>query len=1815
MASTFTSTTLSGTYNDDYADSDNYHQILFNTSRALQARELTQMQTLIYREMSRFGSNIFKEGAVVNGAGLSVNADYEFIQCDVTTGPTGFADIPVGTIFTDGSRRARVLEVQATDVAAGFDCDTMYVQYIDGGNNTIADSPQRFGADVLITGGGYEVTTQAAVVGSNATSVAGRGTRVDVSEGDFFVIGRFVRVKAQSLIVKPYNGPGSADADIGFKIVQEVITINDTDTLYDNANGIVNTASPGADRYRITLTLTKKSDLASGDAFVFVGRVENGKIVEEVESSDGYNRINDLMALRTSEESGNYIVNPFTIDFDSHDADNLSLSVSAGLAYVNGYRVENQSPIELIVPRSTATEQVLSDVTPVSYGNYFDVIAAGSKGLPSLNDYDQVNLSSDAADPSGNILGTARIRAIEPRGAQGGFRVYLFDIQLDADKSLKAARSIGTSTSDVLIIEVDVAVNSGNDQAVLRGTLDNDLLMPTSRPRGESISDVSVTYQKSLDISAVAGTITLPSPGTGETYTNLGDWLIQDITAGSDITSPDTSSVTPSGGTIPGTSTNSYRITYYVLYQSGVSTAVRTKTLTQVDSSITVTDGQIILGQPDVQEIVYVQRSNGVDVTESFILDDGQRDNFYDISKLIVKDGADSVEGIQLNVRMKYFQRGSGKFFGPGSYDTIPYKDVPDHTLTDGTTISLRNFFDFRPDKAWATKATDEFVNLNYLPQNGTSITADADYYLPRADKLIATQEGDIQVLMGQQSKDPQLKPTPDNSLELYQILMNANTHSEEDVQIRAIEHKHYTMADIAKLESKVDDLKSYTELNIAELRALFEASLDSAGEEREASGFMVDDVQDQSGSETDNEDYAASIDPENNLIRPLVDEDNIRLVMETDNTISTNVTKKGDNVYINYTTAEWKKQDLASGFVRVNPFGRVDNVGVIKLSPSSDEWKDSKEEAIKAVVGTSRLDKKQAFLWNNWAWNWKGRADEDLWYSHDYGEEQQGAVRTRTNLAQSDRYASVPGNKNAAGYVRRVVSRDTLRRRIGRRYIDLALIPWIRSRKVYFKAQGLKPNTKFTPFFDGKDVSAWCKPETTFVQWADRSDDNGNRWQYNTLTGHPESVGQVGEELISDANGEVIGSFWIPNLKPSYYIARRGKRRRIKNTYLRFRAGVREFKLLDISENNWAAADSKAFAYYSVMGSLPHIYANIISTRFGDKVWPLPNVGGFPASFSPQELKKTLDAVATGDVGLYKPYQSGQYGPQDGFLNSTALDTIDASGEMSTVLSDYINVNNKQFAGNQILPLNLPQNPLSQTFYVDNQFGATLTKVKLYFRKKDNEGVPISIHLRPVVDGKPSLTDIVPDSHVFKNPSDVTAIGLEPTISTLLAAPTEFEFEEPILLKPWTHYAVVVSSSSTEYELFSAKTGQAVLGEPSRPISTQPQLGKLFLPQNGVFWFESKDQDLAVILERAVFDVGGGSLVLKSLPAPVKALDDNPISLNPNDTTATVNHPCHGFKVGDTVQIDSATAISNLTQAQVNGTYTITAQDHTGYQFDIGTQSDSAISGGGIRVLATRNMIFDVANPTVETVIPNFTSAEYSAKFITGAYSSQPAADRFKPNNESGSIIDAKFQKITPDVNIQFDTPRAIYNENVTDGTSGLGGGLTGGNQSVYVKVDMKTANDYVSPIVDLQRCSLGLAGICINDSAENVPLNYVPETRPNGGSNASRHITAPVTLEVPATGIDVKTELNVPQGCAIDFYYRTAQGDENLSEQPWVYRPPETAVPETARGQFVRAQYLPGGRGGYLKPFTQVQTKYVMRGSGQGPSLRNFENKYLAK
>ena len=203
MATTFTSNIFADTYRDDFADSDNFHRILFNAGRGVQARELTQLQTIIQREIARMGNNLFVEGAAINPGGVTVNNSYEFVKLDTTTNtlPADTSTL-IDLEFTGGTSgvKAKVIEVVT---ASGADPATLYVYYTDTSSGTPGTDPIRFTAGEDITNGGTTLTVQTTnTVDDPAT---GKGTRVSIAKGDFYVQEHFVFAPAQSIIASKYT--------------------------------------------------------------------------------------------------------------------------------------------------------------------------------------------------------------------------------------------------------------------------------------------------------------------------------------------------------------------------------------------------------------------------------------------------------------------------------------------------------------------------------------------------------------------------------------------------------------------------------------------------------------------------------------------------------------------------------------------------------------------------------------------------------------------------------------------------------------------------------------------------------------------------------------------------------------------------------------------------------------------------------------------------------------------------------------------------------------------------------------------------------------------------------------------------------------------------------------------------------------------------------------------------------------------------------------------------------------------------------------------------------------------------------------------------------------------------------------------------------------------------------------------------------------------------------------------------------------------------------------------------------------------------
>ena len=67
-------------YYDDYNADDAYYRILFRPGFAVQAREVTQLQTILQKQVERHGSHIFQDGSIVLGCELNYDNNWLWLR-------------------------------------------------------------------------------------------------------------------------------------------------------------------------------------------------------------------------------------------------------------------------------------------------------------------------------------------------------------------------------------------------------------------------------------------------------------------------------------------------------------------------------------------------------------------------------------------------------------------------------------------------------------------------------------------------------------------------------------------------------------------------------------------------------------------------------------------------------------------------------------------------------------------------------------------------------------------------------------------------------------------------------------------------------------------------------------------------------------------------------------------------------------------------------------------------------------------------------------------------------------------------------------------------------------------------------------------------------------------------------------------------------------------------------------------------------------------------------------------------------------------------------------------------------------------------------------------------------------------------------------------------------------------------------------------------------------------------------------------------------------------------------------------------------
>lgn len=445
-------------YYDDFEETNgpreqNYMRILFRPGYAVQARELTQLQTIIQNQIKQFGNHVFQDGSPVQGGHLtfdnsvkSMKLQPQYANTDIDL--SDFADELIANTNTVTTVvRAQILATDATLVRP-----TVVFKYLTG--NEFTDNQE------------IQVLANATKATSNGTGALANASIVSINEGVFYVDGYFVFVEPQTIIVDAYDDKPTAR--IGLQIVDQIVDESFDASLLDPAQESFNYQAPGATRYQFTLELAKRTlDSIDDNRFFELLRVENGVVTKQIKYPV-YSEIEKTLARRTYDESGHYTVKPFRASVSAHESDatKFKLNIEPGKAYVKGFEFETVGTVSIDMNKAR-TKNVSTDYSfTLDYGNYViasNVYSGGANGFVNISSsYISTQLDLHAV-PSGRIntanswaysntkIGTAKVRNISYAGSDtvsgDNYYVYLFDLNIPP---LTVNAVSGTSNTVVL---------------------------------------------------------------------------------------------------------------------------------------------------------------------------------------------------------------------------------------------------------------------------------------------------------------------------------------------------------------------------------------------------------------------------------------------------------------------------------------------------------------------------------------------------------------------------------------------------------------------------------------------------------------------------------------------------------------------------------------------------------------------------------------------------------------------------------------------------------------------------------------------------------------------------------------------------------------------------------------------------------------------------------------------------------------------------------------------------------------------------------------------------------------------------------------------------------------------------------------------------------------------------------------------------------------------------------------------------------------------------------------------------------------------
>ena len=1415
-------------YFDDYSEDKNFHKILFRPGYAVQARELSQIQSILQNQIERFGNHVFKDGSKVYGADSAFQT-VDFIRVTSTSPIASFSGFEVSS--EDNLNVAKVIHVEDATTE-----DNFYVLFIQVVKGTLANLV----ASTTLTS---SIDTEVATATVGGTTQSGVAKLYSVSEGIFFIDGYFVRTEEQhapafGTTVAGIRQYGDQNGAFGFEIQKNYIGANEDETLRDPARGFYNFNAPGSDRYQIVLDLSFFTS-AERDNFVPLATLNGGVITNQVIYSD-YAELEKTLARRTFDESGSYITDPFELEVQKHGSNTskLTLAIGSGKAYIYGHEFDNQT-IEfkdLDKARTTATRES-TEIKPFELGNYVDDVAIALTGQFQDEYFNRGALIEGGLDVQIFKTGvlTANATIISVQTSPNGHRLYFRDVELLPNQNLISNNSESFEIKD--LNGINIATKSSVGAFLTEGN-NHSLLFPVDKGTTvKSISDLKVRIRKAFTELTPLGTqleISLPSFIQGN-YSFVGISGSLDINfrdtyyqlfrrdSNGNVTLVTNYALLNEGSqlTISGLSTG---FTYTLLATLELDTdpsqngdnGIRRKlkkednlTLDQTDVGVD-NEGRfyIELNRADVLKINSIVDGNNsnVSVISDFMFDNGQRDYSYEYGRLYFTQSSetkykdeDQNFSFSLTVKYDYFEHDG---FGPLTVDSYPvgeqefnYEDIPLFTSPiSGKTTSLNSCVDFRFTR-------DEPRRLN--PNDPSSGTEDApaanilssssvpvfqitqsrendvlkvkhEYYLPRIDKLVLNRDLNNETTVFKVVKGfPSLSPVPpedmENSLTLYKLIVPAYTHNPDDVVLERTPHKRYTMSEIGDVDKRLEQVELLSSLTSVEAKVdaiSFDDRIES-GREADKKAILVDDFGGHGIGDVSKDDYKCSIDVQNKELRPAFKTHAYSLSVDS---IDAGLTVDGNGiVMVNYssTGSTLAAQTKASEKTSINPYQVTNWVGRIHVDDPIDVWFD---ETKRPRVKTNTLGENDAWMATSYDDNRVGFGSQ--W--NDWEAIWSGiATDKKPDSSKVKNLLSIPRVSESLNTMRQRFEKDLILQRrtksIEQRSNEIVSSMTSFPDHIIKTLKGKIVDLSVVPYMRSKVITVTTenlKPNTAVNVFID----NTLATSYITTPSWSNTTDDTGK----------LQQFTL--LLPT-------------STFL---TGKRILKIVDTANTTVAETILYAQGVYETTSQTVSSVRPIIRRR-----------QTVTSSSVPSDVNTRKSELRTS-----KKYQ-----------------WID---------------------------------PFAQTFFVDeseNPQGVFLQNLEVFFGKKDST-LPVTFQIRPTKNGYPHPSAIIPFSEVVVYPSSISVNQTIPTVGTKVT------FDTPVYLEPG-EYALCVTSNSKDYEIYTATTGATELASSTdNAIRIQKQVysGKLFRPQNTNIAEPDYTKDLMFIANRCEFVTSGNkNITLKA--------------------------------------------------------------------------------------------------------------------------------------------------------------------------------------------------------------------------------------------------------------------------------------------------------------------------------------------------------------